>query len=90
MARNLDRWLSQLQSYLLAVTSRQQILKPFLLLFKVGYLVDASAESVKLAARCTALVNSARRALWLKTLTGDLASKLQSVQHPLFRKSYFW
>lgn len=58
--------------------SRQQILKSFPLLFRaVGFLADASAESVKLAARFSALVNSTCRALWLKTCMGDLASKLR-------------
>lgn len=40
-------------------------------------MADTSAESVKMAARSSALVNSARRAIWLKTWTGDTASKVK-------------
>ena len=78
VARNLECWLNQLQAHITAGTSRQQILKSFPLLMKaVGFLADASSESVKLAARSAALVNAARRSVWLKTWTGDAASKLK-------------
>lgn len=70
VARNLEYWVMQLQSYISADTSRQHLLKSFPLLFKaVGFLSDASAsarKSFKLAARSAVLVNSARRAKLLK------------------------
>lgn len=51
---------------------------PFPLLFKaVGFLADASADSVKLAARSSALVSATKSAVWLMTWTGDEASKLK-------------
>lgn len=71
----LECWLKQLQSHILVGSS---CLSQFPLLFKaVGFLADASAESVKLAARSAELLNAARRAVWLMTWTGDAASKLK-------------
>lgn len=84
VARNLEVWLTQIQSHLSAGTSREQILKSFPLLFQaVGFLADSSAESVRMSARTSALVNSARRSLWLKTWSGDSASKLRLCGLPL-------
>lgn len=78
VARNLELWLMQIQTHLFAGTSREQILKSFPLLFwTVGFLADSSAEAVTMAARTSALINSARRSLWLKTWSGDSTSKLR-------------
>lgn len=56
----------------------------FLILFKtVGYIADASAESARMAARSSALANSARRALWLKAWSGDAASKSRLCSLPI-------
>ncbi|CAJ0966006.1 unnamed protein product [Ranitomeya imitator] len=38
-------------------------------------MADASAESVRFAARSESLSNAARRAIWLKTWSGDIQSK---------------
>lgn len=77
VGRNLECWLRQLQSHISAGMSRQQLLKLFSLLMKaVGFLVDASAESVKLVAWSAALVNAARKAGGLKAWT-DAESKLK-------------
>lgn len=43
----------------------------------MGFLADSSAELVSITASTSALVNSARRSLWLKTWSGDAASKLR-------------
>lgn len=48
-----------------------------MLLKVVRYMADASAESIRMSARSSALINSPRRALWLKTWSGDLASKVK-------------
>ena len=78
VARNLEYWLDQLKGHIEAGTSRRELLESFPVLMKaVGYIADASAESVKLSARSSALINSTRRALWVKTWQGDTASKLK-------------
>lgn len=76
IARHLELWLSQIQTHLSAGTSREQINKSFPLLFQaIGFLADSSAEAVRMAARTSALANTARRSLWLKTWSGDVTSK---------------
>ena len=76
MARNLEHWLSKIQEHIEAGTDKETILASFpTILQGVAYIADASAESVRMSARSAALANSARRALWLKTWTGDSASK---------------
>ncbi|CAN2391539.1 hypothetical protein PRIEUP_LOCUS1579 [Pristimantis euphronides] len=40
-----------------------------------GFMADASGESVRFAAKNGALSNAARRAIWLKTWSGDTLSK---------------
>lgn len=76
VARNLEHWLEQLKIHIEAGTPRKDLLDTLPVLSKaVGYIADASAESIRMSARSTALINSARRALWVKTWTGDTASK---------------
>lgn len=78
VARNLECWLEQLKNHVVAGTSRKDLLESFPTLLKaVKYMADASAESIRMSARSSALVNSARRALWLKTWSGDSASKVK-------------
>ena len=90
VARNLEEWLTQIQTHLLAGTSREEILKSFPLLFSaVGFLADSSAESARMTARTSALVNSARRSVWLKTWSGDAASKLRLCGLPLTGEHLF-
>lgn len=43
----------------------------------VKYMADPSAELVKMSATFSALENSARRGIWLKTWTEDTASKIK-------------
>lgn len=47
------------------------------LLKPVGYVADCSEESIRISAKTSTLVNSARRALWLKTWSGNSASKVK-------------
>ncbi|XP_018409532.1 PREDICTED: breast cancer type 2 susceptibility protein [Nanorana parkeri] len=76
MARTLDVWLAQLKDHLNEGTDRATIVDSLPVLEKaVAYIADASMEAVRISARTTALINSSRRALWLKTWPGDVASK---------------
>lgn len=45
-------------------------------------MADVSAETVRMFARSSALVISARRALWVKTCSGDSASKVKLCELP--------
>ncbi|XP_075189469.1 uncharacterized protein LOC142286388 [Anomaloglossus baeobatrachus] len=67
VARSLSRWLGQLEEHLTRDTPKEGLLPSLPLLQKAtGFLADASAESVRVAARNGVLSNSARRDLWLK------------------------
>ena len=78
VARNLEHWLDKLKSHIEAGTSRKELLESLpVLVNAVGYMADASAESIRMSARSSALINSARRALWVKTWSGDAASKVK-------------
>lgn len=76
VAGNLEHWLEQLKAHIEAGTPRKDLFDTLLVLLKaVGYIADASTESIKMSSRSAALINSTRRALWVKTWTGDTASK---------------
>ena len=76
VARNMEFWLNQLQTHIEEGTAQEHILSSFPTLLRgIAYIADASAELVRMAARSSALANSTRRALWLKTWQGDCASK---------------
>lgn len=76
VARTLNVWLDQLEYHLQNKTPRDQILESLpLLKMATCVLADASAESIKLSACEAALSNSSRRVLWLKSWSGDMASK---------------
>lgn len=84
VARNMEYWLTQIKAHIEAGTPKETILSSFPTLLKgVAYMADASAESVRMSARSSALANSARRALWLKTWQGDTGSKSKLCGIPL-------
>ena len=84
VARNMEHWLTQLKAHIEAGTPKETVLASFTtLLSGIAYLADASAESIRMSARSSALSNSARRALWLKTWQGDNASKVKLCGIPL-------
>lgn len=72
----MEHWLEQLKVHIETGTSHKDLLESLPVLQKtVGYMADASAESVRMTARSLALIKSARRALWVKTWSGNSASK---------------
>lgn len=76
VVRNLDIWVQRLDDLLASDTPKEEIRESLPLIAKsVAFLADAAADSVKSAARASALFNSAKRAIWLKSLEGDLTSK---------------
>ena len=84
VARNLEHWLTQVKAHIESDTPKETLLASFPTLINgVKYLADASAESIRMSARASALSNSARRALWLKTWQGDSASKVKLCGIPL-------
>ncbi|XP_068107212.1 lamina-associated polypeptide 2, isoforms alpha/zeta-like [Hyperolius riggenbachi] len=76
VGRSLKAWLTQTQSKIASGVPREEILEDFPDLFNAtNYLTDAADDTVKLTARTTALVNSARRGIWVKTWQGDNSSR---------------
>lgn len=56
--RNLECWVEQLKGHVEAGTSRKDLLEFFpTLLNAIGYMADASAESIGMSARSSALIN---------------------------------
>ncbi|KAM4038568.1 LOW QUALITY PROTEIN: lamina-associated polypeptide 2, isoforms alpha/zeta-like [Anomaloglossus baeobatrachus] len=76
VARSMSRWLDDLESLFVDRAPRETVQDSISLLkLATGFMADASAESIRFSARNEALTNSARRAIWLKTWSGDCASK---------------
>ncbi|XP_069802153.1 uncharacterized protein [Dendropsophus ebraccatus] len=76
VARALHVWVEQLEGHLNDKCPRQQIVDSLpLLKDATAFLADATAESIRFAAKDGALTNAARRALWLKNWTGDNTAK---------------
>ncbi|XP_066453845.1 uncharacterized protein [Eleutherodactylus coqui] len=76
VARSMFLWLGELDDQIKQKAPRDALLECMpLLKSATGFLADASAESMRLAARSAALSNMARRAVWLKTWKADTASK---------------
>ncbi|CAJ0944686.1 unnamed protein product [Ranitomeya imitator] len=75
-ARSLLVWTEQLEEQIRGKTSRESILLKLPQIKEaVAFLADASVDSLRLAARSAGLVNTARRALWLKNWKGDAQAK---------------
>lgn len=83
VARNMEYWLTHIKAHIESGTSKETIWSFPMLLKGVAYIEDASAESVCMFARSSALANSARRAHWPKTCQGDIASKVKHFGVPL-------
>ena len=76
IARNANSWTSTLMDLVTQVTDSKDILESIQLIGSaVAYLADAAVETVRSSAKTGALLNSARRAVWVKMWNGDLASK---------------
>lgn len=75
-ARSLKVWMEQLEEHLRAKTPRDQILASIPTLKKAAdFLADASADTVRLAAKTAGLANATRRTVWLRSWSGDASSK---------------
>lgn len=79
----MEYWLTHTKVHIASGTSKEKILYFPMLLTGVAYIADASVESVRMSARSSALANSARRALWLKTCQGDSASRVKRCGVPI-------
>lgn len=78
VARNMEYWLTQIKVHIETATLKETILSYIPMLLRgVAYIADASVELVRVSTRSSALANSARTALWLKTWQGDSASKVK-------------
>ncbi|KAM4043786.1 LOW QUALITY PROTEIN: lamina-associated polypeptide 2, isoforms alpha/zeta-like [Anomaloglossus baeobatrachus] len=76
VARSMSRWLDDLDTLVQERAPRDTVLESIALLkLATGFMADASAESIRFSARNEELTNSAHLAIWLKTWSGDSASK---------------
>ncbi|XP_040192193.1 uncharacterized protein LOC120926392 [Rana temporaria] len=76
IARNANSWISKLMEHVSQGSDSKGILESLQLIGSaVAYLADTSVETVRSTAKTGALLNSARRAVWVKMWNGDLASK---------------
>ncbi|XP_073406146.1 uncharacterized protein [Dendrobates tinctorius] len=75
-ARSMLVWLDQLDQQIEQRVSREKLRAAIpLIRGAAAFMADASADTLRLAARSAALVNNARRALWIKSWKGDAQSK---------------
>ncbi|XP_069616902.1 lamina-associated polypeptide 2, isoforms alpha/zeta-like [Ranitomeya imitator] len=82
-ARSLMVWLGHLEDQLRDKVPRSEILSSMSTIQDAAaFLSDASADSVRLAARSSALSNAARRALWIKCWPGDLQARTKLCSIP--------
>ncbi|XP_077323067.1 uncharacterized protein LOC143956755 [Lithobates pipiens] len=76
IARNADMWISKLIDHISQTSKSKEVLDSLEVVGSaVAYLADAAVETVRTTAKSAALLNSARRALWVKTWDGDGSSK---------------
>ena len=70
VARNADSWISKLMEHVSQVPNSKEILDSLQVIGSaVAYLADAVVETVLSTAKTGALINSARRAVWVKTVS---------------------
>lgn len=76
IARNADTWVCKLMDHVSRTSKSKEVLDSLEVIGNaVAYLADAAVETVRTTAKTGALLNSARRALWVKTWDGDSSSK---------------
>ena len=76
VARNTDIWVETLTEHLARNTEAEEVVESLTVIRKaIAYLADAAIESARASAKTAALINSARRAVWIKAWEGDATSK---------------
>lgn len=76
VARNADTWLTRLSNHIARGRRSKEVIDSLEIISKaVVYLADATVETVRTTANSAALLNSARRAIWVNVWEGDLMSK---------------
>ncbi|XP_073424401.1 uncharacterized protein [Dendrobates tinctorius] len=81
--RSMLVWLDQLDQQIEQKVSREKLRAAIpLIRGAAAFMADASADTLRLAARSAALVNNARRALWMKSWKGDTQSKAKICATP--------
>lgn len=89
--RNLEFCLTQLKAHVEAGHPREVLVHSFSMLFKaIDFVAEALAELVRMSGRTSGLINFGRRALWLKSWSGNTASKLRFLWCPFFRRFALW
>lgn len=76
IARSLKIWLEEMEDNLKSKAPGEQTLVSLTVLMKSADTIDQMLpDAIRLSARATALLNSARRAIWLCSWSGDEGSK---------------
>lgn len=71
-----DLWVEKLTKHLYRESEAGDVLDSLSVMGKaVAYLADAAVESARASAKMAALINSARRAVWIKAWEGDVTSR---------------
>lgn len=76
VARSADSWIERLNKHLSQGTKSEEVLDSLSVIGKaIAYLADAVVDSVRASAKTGTLINSARRAIWVKAWEGNLMFK---------------
>ncbi|XP_068091949.1 uncharacterized protein [Hyperolius riggenbachi] len=83
VSRTTLLWIERVEELVKTDAPKKDILEALSVVKKSNnYVTDASTESLRVTAKTTALVNNARRNLWLKTWDGSQSSKSKACNLP--------
>lgn len=75
-ARTTSLWVTEFKNMISEDATKEELLNSIpALSVAVDFLSDSATEAIRLAAKCLAITNNARRALWLKNWEGDYTAK---------------
>ncbi|XP_068128539.1 lamina-associated polypeptide 2, isoforms alpha/zeta-like [Hyperolius riggenbachi] len=83
VARVLALWVKKVEENVQKGASKEDILESLDVVSRAtDYITDAAAENIRINARTTALINTARRNLWIKNWEGSQTSKARVCNIP--------
>ncbi|XP_068089124.1 lamina-associated polypeptide 2-like [Hyperolius riggenbachi] len=90
VSRTMSVWLERIKKLVEQDAPKKDILEAIEVVEGGNdYVIDAASESLRVTAKSTALINNARRNLWLKTWEGSQASKARACSLPFQGKLLF-
>lgn len=83
VARNVDSWLTRLSDHVARGTRSKEVINSLEIISKaVAYLADTAVETARTTAKSVALLNLARRVIWVKSWEGDHMSRCHHCRLP--------